>query len=89
MVRVEEPINGISFRGFLKTAYEKFPLHATCYIHVFMERGPWEWYSDARELKVRKERSVNDLKGGETQVKIQGPPYTISVILYDKKKNRI
>lgn len=50
-----------------------------------MERGLWEWYSDERELKVHKERSVNDLKGGETQVKIRGPPYNISVIMYDQK----
>jgi len=38
-----------------------------------------------RELKVHKERSVNDLKGDETQVKIQEPPNSISVIAYDKK----
>jgi len=37
-----------------------------------------------RELKVHKERSVTDLKGDETQVRIQGLPYSILVIMYDK-----
>jgi hypothetical protein len=38
-----------------------------------------------RELKIHKERSVSDFKGDETQVKIQAPPNSISVIVYDKK----
>jgi hypothetical protein len=38
-----------------------------------------------RELKVHKERSVSDFKEDETQMKIQGPPNSISVIVYDKR----
>jgi hypothetical protein len=40
-----------------------------------------------RELKVCKERTVNDLKGDETQVKIQELPCSILVIMYDKKNH--